>query len=114
VAVAFRIVNNKLADLRRPVTGSSRAFFIVSVTVLFHFVFYVMVPVSFYSFESGRKGSLKLFSISFQAVNFIAFQMLIAGADLFVRLWKSRSERLLNPESGLASQFCQLTLHQAV
>lgn len=114
MAVGFRLVNNKLADLRRPATTSERAFFIIAVTVTFHFLFYLLVPVSFYSYEAGREGSLKLFAVSFQALNFILFQLAIAGAEAFYRVWRSRTLQLLDPASGLASQFCQQTLHQAV
>jgi hypothetical protein len=101
---------NKLADMRKSNTQTSRTLFIVSTTVIYHFIYFLIVP-TFYFVAAQEDRSKKLFSISYQALNFIIIQLLIAGFDVFYCCWdKKRTKILGKGKKGL----CQREMHKVL
>lgn len=48
LALIFRAFMNKLADMRRPNTKTSRTLFIVSTTVIYHFIYFLILPTIYF------------------------------------------------------------------
>jgi magnesium-transporting ATPase (P-type) len=44
ISLTFRQLMNKLSEMRRPNTQTNRTLFIVITTVLFHFIYYIIIP----------------------------------------------------------------------
>jgi hypothetical protein len=53
IALTFRFLMNKLSEMRKPNTQTSRTLFIILTTTLFHFIYYVIVPGA-YLFQSQQ------------------------------------------------------------
>lgn len=51
VALTFRGWMNKLSEMRFPDTYTHRTMFIVITTVLFHFIFYLLIPSLYLRFQ---------------------------------------------------------------
>jgi hypothetical protein len=51
VALTFRQLMNKLSEMRRPNTQTNRTMFIVITTVLFHFIYYIIIPTFYLKFS---------------------------------------------------------------
>lgn len=101
---------NKLADMRRSNTKTSRTLFIVSTTVIYHFIYFLILP-TFYFVAAKDDRSKKLFSISYQALNFLIVQLIIAGFDLFYCCWdRGRTKIFAHGKKGL----CQKELHKVL
>jgi len=45
---------NKLSDMRNPNTYTSRTMFIVITTVLFHFIYYIVIPTIYFALAEDR------------------------------------------------------------
>jgi hypothetical protein len=91
VALTFRAVMNQLSEMRYPNTFTNRAMFIVITTVLFHFIFYLLIPNLYLFFHDDLRGAI-LGLISNQAINFIIVQVTLAGFDLMYCCW-NRAKR---------------------
>jgi hypothetical protein len=48
MALVFRAFMNKLADMRKSNTKTSRTLFIVSTTVIYHFIYFLIVPTFYF------------------------------------------------------------------
>jgi hypothetical protein len=107
-AMIFRQIMNFLSELRNPNTQTSKTMFIVCTTVVYHFLYFLIIPTIFFLRAKAEERSLQLHSISYQALNFVIVQLILAGFDVFYCCWASSSTKLLNnPDSGL----CQQQLH---
>lgn len=95
MALVFRAFMNKLADMRRPNTQTSRTLFIVSTTVVYHFIYFLILPTLYFVATDDDERSRKLYSISYQALNFLVIQFLIAGFDLFYCCWDRGRSKIL-------------------
>ena len=110
LALIFRAFMNKLADMRRPNTQTSRTLFIVSATVIYHFIYFLILP-TLYFVAADEQRSRKLYSISYQALNFLVVQLLIAGFDLFYCCWdRGRNKIFSKGREGL----CQKEMHKVL
>lgn len=111
LALIFRQIMNFLSELRHPNTQTSKTMFIVCTTVIYHFIYFLIAPTIFFLLAKKEEKSLQLHSISYQALNFVIVQLILAGFDIFYCCWASNSTKLLNnPDSGL----CQKQLHDKV
>lgn len=108
LALVFRGFMNKLADMRRSNTKTSRTLFIVSTTVIYHFIYFLIIPTIYFVTADEDERSLKLFSVSYQALNFIIVQLLIVAFDMFYCCWdRGRTKILGKGRPGL----CQKQIH---
>ena len=82
-------------------------------TVLFHLVFYLILPTVFYLLSDGLNPAIKIYSVSQQAVAFITFQAIIIIVDVPYRLWKSTKIQNLSDQRN-AFKHNQYTLHKIV
>jgi hypothetical protein len=89
VALTFRGWMNRLSEMRFPDTLTHRTMFIVITTVLFHFIFYLIIPSLYLRFREDVRGSV-LNLISFQAINFIIVQVILSGFDLMYCCWNRK------------------------
>ena len=55
VALSFRQWMNKLSEMRHPNTQTSRTMFIVLTTVLFHFIYYIIIPTFYFNFAKDKE-----------------------------------------------------------
>ena len=111
LALVFRSFMNKLADMRKPNTKTSRTLFIVSTTVVYHFIYFLIIPTIYFRTADEEERSLKLFSISYQALNFMIVQFLIVAFDLFYCCWDKNRTKILGKG---AAGMCQKQVHQAL
>lgn len=82
-------------------------------TVLFHLVFYIIMPTVFFAIPNGISRSVKLYVISEQARTFIIIQLLIVLIDLPYRMWKSQKVKSLSDQRK-AFKHNQYTLNKIV
>jgi hypothetical protein len=82
--------------MRFPNTYTSRTMFIVITTVLFHFIYYLVIPtVYLYNAELDQKSQiLKL--ISNQTLNFVIIQIILSGIDIMHCCWNKRLKKVEN------------------
>jgi len=67
--------------------------FIVITTVLFHFLFYLLIPSLYLRFNVDKRGEL-LNLISNQSITFIIVQITLAGFDLMYCCWNKRKTKI--------------------
>lgn len=48
LALVFRAFMNKLADMRKSSTKTARTLFIVSTTVIYHFIYFLILPTFYF------------------------------------------------------------------
>ena len=89
VGLTFRQLMGYLSEMRYPNTYTSRTMFIVITTVLFHFLFYLIIPSTYLRFNEDLRGPV-LNLISNQAITFIIVQIILAGFDLMYCCWNRR------------------------
>ena len=54
IALTFRYLMNQLSEMRHPNTQTSRTMFIVLTTVLFHFIYYIIIPTFYFWLAQDR------------------------------------------------------------
>ena len=93
VALGFRLIMDKLADMRFPYTYTSRTMSIVITTVMLHFIFYLWLPSTYLNLYHDNRGSiLNLFSN--QAITTVVVQIILTSMDLFFCCWNSRKKKI--------------------
>ena len=107
VALTFRQLMNKLAEMRFPNTYTSRTMFIVITTVLFHFIFYLILPSFYLRFNVEKRGPV-LNLVSNQSITFIIVQIILAGFDLMYCCWNRSRARVEDDSKPIG---CQRLLH---
>lgn len=82
-------------------------------SVLFHFIFYLIIPTIFFVYPNHINTTIKLYVISDQARTFIFVQLILSVIDVPYRMWKSR--KILNLSDQRAGfKYCQHLLHKTV
>ena len=93
--------------MRFPDTYTHRTMFIVITTVLFHFIFYLIIPSLYLRFKEDDRGKV-LNLISMQAINFIIVQVILSGFDLMYCCWNRKRGIIENEDKPIG---CQKILH---
>ncbi len=81
--------------------------------MLFHIIFYIIVPVIFFAVDDGIDRTIKLFVISEQARTFIVMQMILCIIDIPYQMWKSRKIKCLGDQRE-GFRYNQEMLHKVV
>jgi len=82
-------------------------------TMLFHIIFYIIIPTIFFSIGDGINSTIKLYVISEQARTFILMQLIICIFDIPYQIWKKRKIKCLS-DQRVGFQYCQKMLHKTV
>lgn len=90
-ALIFRAFMNKLSDLRHPNTQTSRTMFIVCTTVIYHLLYFLILPTIYFLRAEDQDKSMQLFAVSYQAMNFVIVQLFMAGFDVFYCCWANNT-----------------------
>ena len=93
IAIWFRMMMDKLADMRNPITVTSRTMSIVITTVMLHFIFYLWMPSLYLSIYREDRGSV-LNLMSNQAIATVVVQIILTSMDLFFCCWNSRKKKV--------------------
>ena len=94
IALTFRFLMNKLSEMRYPNTQTSRTMFIVVTTVLFHFLYYIIIPTLYYWQADDNIKNKTLLVITNQTVNFLIVQFILAAVDLMHCCWTKRKRKV--------------------
>lgn len=80
--------------MRRPNTLTSRTMFIVLTTVLFHFIYYIIIPTFYLNFSTKVDKNKVLTIITNQTFNFLLVQFILAYIDLVFCQWNKRLKKV--------------------
>jgi hypothetical protein len=81
--------------------------------MLFHIVFYIIIPVGFFSINDGIDSTIKLYVISDQARTFIVMQLILCIIDIPFQMWRRRKTRCL-ADQRFGFKYNQQMLHKIV
>lgn len=96
--------------MRYPNTYTNKTLFIVVTTLLFHFIYYLIIPTMYLRFQEDSRGRI-LKVISNQTINFVIVHIIIAGFDLMYCCWNRRQQRVEDEERPIG---CQKMLHESI
>jgi hypothetical protein len=96
LGICFRKLMCIIAEWRKPNTRTSKSLFIVSTSILFHLIYYAIIPTIYFTSYEEDKVSLKLLSIEVQVLFFLLIQFIISAFDVFFCFWNRRRQRILN------------------
>ncbi len=103
----------KWASRRIPTSYESEFVFIVSMTVLFHELFYLILPIAFFFTASGFAQNVKLYFLDSQCKIFLIIQLIVALTDNCYCLWSCRKHKLL-ADSRQSARYRQKELNAMV
>lgn len=66
--------------------------------MIFHIIFYIVIPVVFFSVDDGIDSTVKLFVISEQARTFIVMQLILCMIDIPYQMWKAKKTKSLSDQ----------------
>lgn len=81
--------------------------------MLFHIIFYIIIPTIFFAVSDGINSTIKLYVIAEQARTFIFMQLVICIIDVPFQFWKSRKIKNLSDQRE-GFKYCQKMLHKTV
>lgn len=113
MSIGFRMYMEVLAQRRFPKTYLDQSKFVLATTVMFHLVFYLVVPTIFFAIPNGINQSIKLYALSQQAQTFILVQLVLSWVDFVFRMWRVKKIRALSDQRE-AFKYPQEYLHQRV
>lgn len=108
IALTFRQLMNKLSQMRRPNTLTHRTIYIILTTVLFHFIYYIIIPTFYLKFSSKVDQNKVLFIITNQTFNFLLVQHILAYLDFIYCQWNKRLKKVQDESRPIG---CQKILH---
>jgi hypothetical protein len=82
--------------MRRPNTQTNRTMFIVITTVLFHFIYYILIPTFYLKFSQIVDKNKVLFIITNQTFNFLLVQFILAKLDFIFCQWNRKLKKILD------------------
>jgi|LakMenEpi03Aug12_release.lakeMendotaPanAssembly.Ray.scaffolds.fasta_scaffold841666_1 hypothetical protein len=85
----------------------------MTTSLMFHFLFYLLIPTVFFTFDNGINQTVKLYVISEQARSFIFIQLILSVVDIPYRTWKAKKIASLSDQRE-GFKFCQNLLHRVV
>jgi hypothetical protein len=81
--------------------------------MLFHIIFYIIIPVLFFTVNDGIDPTIKLFVISEQARTFVVLQLILCIIDIPYQIWKKRKTKSLGDQRE-GFKYNQQMLHKIV
>lgn len=81
--------------------------------MLFHILFYIVIPVAFFAIPNQIKDTTKLFVIAEQARTFIVLQLIINILDVPYMLWREKKIKCLSDQRE-GFKYYQKNLHKIV
>jgi hypothetical protein len=96
IALTFRVLMNHLSEMRYPNTQTSRSMFIIVTTVLFHFVYYLIIPTIYFVVAEDQLKNKTLLVVTNQTINFLVIQFILAQVDLMYCFWSRRQVKVEN------------------
>lgn len=94
-----------------PNNQTSRTMFIVLTTVLFHFIYYIIIPTFYLRFVGKVDKNRTLFIITNQSFNFLLVQFILAGVDIVFCSWNKRLKKVEDQSKPVG---CQKILHSQI
>jgi len=82
-------------------------------SMLFHIIFYIIIPTLFFMIGSEINPTVKLYVIATQARTFIVIQLIICIVDLPYQIWQIKKTRSL-ADQRQAFSYNQQMLHKNV
>lgn len=113
MSILFRMYMEVLAERRHPKTYLESSKFVLATTVMFHLIFYLLIPTLFFVIDNGINQSIKLYALSQQAQIFILIQMVMSSIDFVFRMWRVKKIRALSDQRE-AFKYPQQYLHERV
>ena len=83
---------------RNPLNEYEASLFVLNSSMIFHIVFYIIIPSLFFFINDGIDTTVKLYVISQQARTFIIMQMILCFIDIPYRVWKNRKTSVLGDQ----------------
>jgi len=83
---------------RNPLNEYEASAFVLFSSMIFHIVFYVIIPSLFFFIQDGINTTVKLYVISQQARTFIIMQIILCFIDVPYRIWKSKKTKVLSDQ----------------
>lgn len=113
ISILFRMYMEVLAERRHPKTYLEQSKFVLATTVMFHLIFYLIVPTIFFVVPNRINQSIKLYALADQAQTFIIIQLLLSWLDFVFRMWRVKKIRALSDQRE-SFKFPQKYLHERV
>ena len=82
--------------------------FIVSTTILFHFIYYLIIPTVYFWLAEDFWKNKTLAIITNQTLNFLIIQFILAAIDLMHCCWSQRQKKVEDENRPIG---CQKILH---
>jgi hypothetical protein len=83
---------------RNPLNEFAASKFVLMSTVLFHLVFYIIIPTVFFSVPNSINQTIKLYVIADQARTFVIIQLIISIIDVPYQTWKNKKVKNLSDQ----------------
>jgi hypothetical protein len=84
-----------VAKRRNPLNEFESSKFVLMSSMLFHIIFYIIIPTLFFLIGNEINPTVKLYVIANQARTFIVIQIIICIVDLPYQMWKIKKTRSL-------------------
>ncbi len=81
--------------------------------MLFHILFYILIPILFFAIPNYIGETAKLFVIASQAHTFVILQVILSLFDIPYQMWKSKKLKNLSDQRQ-GFKYNQLQLHKQV
>lgn len=81
--------------------------------MLFHLLFYIVLPVIFFAIPNSINSTTKLFVIAAQAHTFVILQLILNLIDIPYQMWKSKKIKNLSDQRE-GFKYNQAQLHKQV
>jgi hypothetical protein len=98
MSVGFRMYMEVLAERRYPKTYLEHSKFVLATTVMFHLIFYLLIPTIFFVSDNNINQSIKLYTLAQQAQTFIIIQLLLSWLDFVFRMWRVKKINALSDQ----------------
>lgn len=97
--------------MRRPNTQTSKTLFIVITTVLFHIIYYVIIPTFYLCMSEDADGNKILAIITNSTFNFLIIQFTLASVDMTYCSWSKKLKKVKDEDKPIG---CQKMLHSLI
>ena len=98
---------------RNPLNEYEASSFVLYSSMIFHLVFYIIIPTLFFFIRDGINTTVKLYVIAQQARTFIFMQVILCFIDIPYRMWKNKKISVLGDQRE-GFKYIQKMLHKIV
>lgn len=98
VSVVYRNYMVEISKKKNPSNEFEAAKFVLISSMLFHVIFYIIVPVLFFVISDGIDSTIKLYVISEQARTYIVMQLILCIIDVPYQIWKNKKIKCLSDQ----------------